>query len=281
MPPTFGLKDPVFGFRFFAGWSPYDNTGVSHILTAQITFVLDATGHWERVYRVYAMAPMTEYFFGMDWIFWTWVTMWIWILVLDMMRFYNQGFNLFFQSGLDSAWNRFDLLLYIVLVYAFYRAYDVHGFTLDQMELLKHNDDVEKFTDLMPLRTKMNDMSRVLSMISCLSVLRFLKYLNGIEQISFMWRVVGSAKVDLFAFATVFVLLLGAFTLLCTMLWGAAERNFHNIPTAFLSLLRMTVGMLDFDYSTMKEHEPTLAPVFLTLFMFVMMLISINFFIAS
>jgi hypothetical protein len=280
MPPTFGLKDPVFGFRFFAGWSPYDNTGVSHILTAQITFVLDATGHWERVYRVYAMAPMTEYFFGMDWIFWTWVTMWIWILVLDMMRFYNQGFNLFFQSGLDSAWNRFDLLLYIVLGYAFYRAYDVHGFTLDQMELLKHNDDVDKFTDLMPLRTKMNDMSRVLSMISCLSVLRFLKYLNGIEQISFMWRVVGSAKVDLFAFATVFVLLLGAFTLLCTMLWGAAERNFHNIPTAFLSLLRMTVGTLDFDYSIMKEHEPTLAPVFLTLFMFVMMLISINFFIA-
>ena len=59
----------------------------------------------------------------------------------------------------------------------------------------------------------MKNMSRVLSWVSFLSVVRFLKYLNGIEQISFMWRVVGSAKVDLLAFATVFLLLLMAFAL--------------------------------------------------------------------
>ena len=79
-------------------------------------------------------------------------------------------------------------------------------------------------------------MSRTYGVISFLSVLRFLKYLNGYEQISFMWRVVGSAKVDLFAFATVFVLLLLSFTLLCKSLWGASERHFHNIPTTFVNL---------------------------------------------
>ena len=138
----------------------------------------------------------------------------------------------------------------------------------------------DEFTDLMPLREEMKNMSKALALMSFLSVVRFLKYLNGIEQISFMWRVVGSAKVDLLAFATVFLLLLGAFALLCQKLWGSSERNFHNLPTAFLSLLRMTVGTLDFDYSVMKENESFFAPVFLTLFMFIMMLISINFFIA-
>lgn len=277
MPPM-GLN--VFGMQLLEGWQPYDNTGLSHILTAQITFVLDATGHWDRVHRIYAMAPMQEYFYGTDRIFWVWLVFWVWILVLDIFRYINQGFNLFFKSGLDSAWNRFDLFLYLLLGYTFYAVHNVYQDTLKTMDHLKLNDERQDFTDLMPLREEMKFISRLFGVISFLSVVRFLKYLNGIEQISFMWRVVGSAKVDLLAFATVFVLLLVSFTLLCKTLWGASERHFHNLPTTFVNLLRMTVGTLDFDYASMKEHEPTLTPVFLTLFMFVMMLISINFFIA-
>ena len=276
--PPFGLS--ILGFQVFEGWRPYDNRGQPHILAAQVTFVLDATGHWDRVHRIYAMAPMLQYFFGVDWIFWSWLVLWVWILILDIMRYINQGFNLFFKSGLDSAWNRFDLFLFLLMGYTFYVTWEVNQYTLEQMDVLKLNDESGAFTDLMPLRDKMKYMSRVFGIISFLSVIRFLKYLNGIEQISFMWRVVGSAKVDLMAFATVFVLLLLSFTLLCKVLWGASERQFHNLPTTFVNLLRLTVGTLDFDFASMKEHEPSLAPIFLTLFMFVMMLISINFFIA-
>ena len=90
MPPVHGID--LFGFRIFDGFDPYASergAGSAHVLSAQITFVLDATGHWERVHRIYAMAPMHEYFFGTDGLFWAWIVLWIWILILDFNRFYK------------------------------------------------------------------------------------------------------------------------------------------------------------------------------------------------
>ena len=95
-----------------------------------------------------------------------------------------------------------------------------------------------------------------------------------------MWRVVGSAKVDLAAFFTVMTLLLFSFALLTNQLFGSAERNFHNIGTSFLSLLRMMVGTLDYNYEVMRETDSTMAPTFVVLFLFIMMLVCVNFFIA-
>ena len=226
------------------------------------------------------MAPMQEFFFGVDWVFWLWMCFWAWILLLDFNRFWQEGSTLYFKSGRDSGWNRFDIVLYVMLAYTFYVAEVVHVDSQRTNEALMENIDTDVFTDLMPLRKKMRDMVQYIALISFLSVVRFLKYLNGIEQVSFIWRVVGSAKLDLLAFTTVFVLLLLGFALLCSTLFGSVEKNFHNIPTALFSLLRMTVGTLDYDYDVMKHQDSTFAPVFLTLFLFTMMLVCVNFFIA-
>eukprot|EP01051_Picozoa_sp_SAG22_P025087 SAG22_NODE_7267_length_756_cov_1.272451_1_plen_182_part_01 len=78
----------------------------------------------------------------------------------------------------------------------------------------------------------------------------------------------------------VFLLILTAFALLFSMLLGAQARDVHNVPSAFISLMRLTVGILDFDYTQWKDADPAYAPVVLVLFVFLIMLTASNIFIA-
>eukprot|EP01050_Picozoa_sp_SAG11_P012736 SAG11_NODE_1436_length_4909_cov_3.825780_10_plen_73_part_00 len=67
---------------------------------------------------------------------------------------------------------------------------------------------------------------------------------------AFLWRVLGHAKLELGAFLVVFLLILVAFALLFSMLFDYAARDVHNAPSAFISLMRLTVGILDFNYTS-------------------------------
>ena len=58
-------------------------------------------------------------------------------------------------------------------------------------------------------------------MSSALLSLKFMKFMNLNEQLSFLWRVIGHAKWELLAFLVVFLLILTAFALLFSMLLGA------------------------------------------------------------
>lgn len=57
-------------------------------------------------------------------------------------------------------------------------------------------------------------------------------------------------------------------------------REFHNLASAIMSLVRLSVGLLDFDYNTMKTAEAFWAPLFLATFVFVAMLTIVNLFIS-
>jgi hypothetical protein len=101
-----------------------------------------------------------------------------------------------------------------------------------------------------------------------------------VEQISFMFRVVGSASTELAAFFFSFIIILIAFAMFVLLLFGSRERQFLNLPTAILSLLRMSVGTLDYDYILMKEQNAWGAGLFILSFLLAIMLVSVNFFIA-
>jgi hypothetical protein len=112
------------------------------------------------------------------------------------------------------------------------------------------------------------------------SIMKIFKYMHHVEQISFMFRVVGSASTELAAFFFSFIIILIAFAMFVLLLFGSRERQFLNLPTAILSLLRMSVGTLDYDYILMKEQNAWGAGLFILSFLLAIMLVSVNFFIA-
>ena len=63
------------------------------------------------------------------------------------------------------------------------------------------------------------------------STLKVMKFMNLSERLSFLWRVLGHAKVELLAFLGIFMVLLLSFGLLATTLMGYHVRELHNVPS--------------------------------------------------
>ena len=258
-----------------------DTNGADQVLTAQISFTVDATGHWDKFYKIYSMRPMRQYFWhGYDTVFVMWIIVLGLQILTDIYFVQKEGLTLYFKEGLGSFWHGLDVVIYILIACGLYQCSVAYVESMDIMLEVEQHMHNKHFVDLMDLRDHMRLVNKLMAWVSFFAMIKFLKFLHEIEQISFMWRVVGSAKVDLAAFMTVLTLLLGAFSVLTNQLFGSAERNFHSATAAFISLLQMMVGILDYDYDLMRKTDQTMAPVFIVLFLFVMMLVSVNFFIA-
>lgn len=185
-----------------------------------------------------------------------------------------------YKTGLDASWNKFDLFFYFVLATSYVYAKHVQNVTGEAIDMITAHMNQDAFVDLMPLREVMRHMKIAFALLLFLSVMKIFKYMYHIEQVSFLFRVVGSASRELAAFFFTFIIMLFAFSMFAVALFGNAERNFHNVPTAFISLLRMTVGTLDYDYPKLQAQSPTYSWMFVVMFLFTMMLVSVNFFVA-
>lgn len=106
------------------------------------------------------------------------------------------------------------------------------------------------------------------------------QYMNFSDNLSFVFKVVSRAKTELLGFMFVYFLIILCFAFLASTLFGYEMREFHNLASAIMSLVRLSVGLLDFDYDVMKTAEAFWAPIFLTLFVFVAMLTVVNLFIS-
>ena len=94
------------------------------------------------------------------------------------------------------------------------------------------------------------------------------QYMNFSDNLNFVFKVVSRAKTELLGFMFVYFLIILCFAFLASTLFGYEMREFHNLASALMSLVRLSVGLLDFDYDTMKTAEGFWAPLFLTTFVF-------------
>ena len=86
---------------------------------------------------------------------------------------------------------------------------------------------------------------------------------------------------DLCAFVTILLLTVLSFAVFGTVIFGDHVRDFHNIPSAFMTMLYWVVGDFSIvDYDAMKQANGTMAPVFITAFLLLVVLTAINMFIA-
>ena len=197
---------------------------------------------------------------------------------------YRLGLRSYFITSENSFWNLYEILFFSFFIKLFVdtRIFYEHCKDTDK-ELLASSKDGTldgQFTDIYSLKSEFRQMLRSVSFLVFLSVLKIFKFMSLSDSLNFMYKVVLRAKGEIAGFMVVYLVLIACSALLATTLFGYEIRDFHNFASSIMSLIRLSVGILDFDYTQMKEADAFFAPVFLVGFVFVSMLTAINMFIA-
>ena len=104
--------------------------------------------------------------------------------------------------------------------------------------------------------------------------------MNLSDSLNFMFKIAARATGEIAGFIVVYTLLLLSCAFLSTTLFGYEMREFHNLASSMVSLMRLSVGILDFDYNLMKTADGFWTPFFIIFFVFICMLIAVNMFIS-
>ena len=113
------------------------------------------------------------------------------------------------------------------------------------------------------------------------AVLKVFKYLQISNKMNSLWEVLQRAFFDILAFVIILLFILGRFGVFACVLFGDHVRSFHNIPSSLHTLLYFSIGdFSNVDYELMKQANSALAPVFIGLFLVLVVLVALNMFIA-
>ena len=86
---------------------------------------------------------------------------------------------------------------------------------------------------------------------------------------------------EIYGFLVVFLIVLACFSFWATAMLGFKLRYFHNFSSSMISLIRLSVGVLDFDYNEWQEADDLWAPIFLVSFVVLVMMTSMYVFCSS
>ena len=113
------------------------------------------------------------------------------------------------------------------------------------------------------------------------AVLKVFKYLQISNKMNSLWEVLQRAFSDILAFVMILLFILGGFAVFACVLFGDHVRSFHNIPSSMHTLLYFSIGdFSNINYELMKQANSALAPVFIGVFMVLVVLVALNMFIA-
>ena len=104
------------------------------------------------------------------------------------------------------------------------------------------------------------------------------KYLRLNQKISVLWSTIYFAFDQLLMFMVVFLIMLAGFGFAAIFVFGTKLGDFRDITNACSSLLRALLG--EFDYTAMRWAAPSIAPIFFGLYIFIVVLVSLNLIIA-
>ena len=257
----------------------YEPVTHDRIVVVQITFILHISGHIDRVARISSIRPMREYFYSTGGsIFYAWIALGALQFLMFLLKLKNPRQH--FIVSVQSTWNTVDGCFYLLMLYTFFEAFGVVEESTTALKALQEAGVQDKFTDLMPLRSATRTLDTLVAGLEFSATLKFLKYMNKSERLSFLWRVIGHAQSELIPFFIVFLTVLLAFALFTVHLFGKVDLAFHDVKSASIALLQLTVGVLEFDVFKWIDAERFWAPMVLIMFIFGVMLVFVNYFIA-
>eukprot|EP00759_Apiculatamorpha_spiralis_P038351 PhF_6_TR37614/c0_g1_i1/m.55894 len=132
--------------------------------------------------------------------------------------------------------------------------------------------DLDRLLEIYLTQVYANSVNTV---ITFLQVLRFLR-LN--DRLNILSRSIAASQNNLIGVIILFVFIVTAFALTGTVLYGVNLREFRNINTAFVTLLKMLLGQID--YSSMRREQRSFTAAFFWSFEVLGLFLLLNFIIA-
>jgi hypothetical protein len=217
-----------------------------------------------------------------------WAFLFLAILFKELRYYSKQGFRAYFITSDAGFWNWFEVVFIISVLMMVDATYRYWQMSRDILETLQDpgrwrntsSTDALEFTDTMNYGKLMRTVMRNISTVTVLGMFKVFKYMSLSPNVYFTWKVLIAARQEMYGFLIVFFMLMACFAFMATAIFGFKLRYFHNFASSFLSLIRLSVGILDFDYAEWQEADDVWAPIFVFSFVFLMMLVAVNMFIS-
>ena len=201
----------------------------------------------------------TVYFTNGDWetrAFWTMVVLYIYFILKELVEMQSLGLKLYFSE----LWNIYEL----VDLYCLYKAFDtMYSFqdisTQVEGELLRSENELVYY-DVMAsggVRSMYRDVKKWMALNAFTAVLKIFKYLKLSSRMNSLWEVLERALSDMLAFMLILFFIMAGFGVPGVVLFGDHVREFHNVPSAFNTLLYWTIGdfsTVDYDIMTQARY---------------------------
>lgn len=200
----------------------------------------------------------------------------VFMIVQELQELSDTGIARYLKSG----WNLFEVV-YIATVLLAISAISKY-IEAEELFLRFYEDDAkqDQYNDALPLRSRYKEMNKFIGMAAFITVFKFLKYVKIFRSTNVLWSTIDRAKAQLFTYLVVMLIIMGAFALLCVMMWGYTSKTFHNIPTAVFSLVRLSSGESELDYQELKRGDASFTPIVFMGFVVFVAIIGMNLMIA-
>lgn len=138
--------------------------------------------------------------------------------------------------------------------------------------------DTWRTTDISALPFTYDSLFSTMAVTLMLCILKCFKYLKLEPSMMRVFDLVYEAAADLTSFLLLFGLLVVAFAMVGHFSFGRSVGAFHSPGESIITCMRFTIG--DVDYDSIKQANPTLAPIFVLTWALVSVLVLVNVFIA-
>lgn len=174
-----------------------------------------------------------------------------------------------------NFWNLIDIINLVLFLIVFllrsiwFLQTEIHPFDITSTG---YPLSLEFVADVWNLEQQINAFNAVLCF------LRVFKFLQLNDRLNLLGRTISEATGDLIGFLFMFAIVFLGYSLLALMVYGTALESFRNYPSACSSLFLILLGELD--YSSMRDVNRVLTPIFFFSFLIIVIFILMNMFLA-
>eukprot|EP00744_Colponema_vietnamica_P005845 GILI01008520.1.p1 GENE.GILI01008520.1~~GILI01008520.1.p1 ORF type:complete len:710 (+),score=131.76 GILI01008520.1:112-2241(+) len=198
------------------------------------------------------------------------VTVWFTLKVFnDMRKGYSSGF-----------WLPFDLFLYSIALYVVILGFIriISGFVRDgEMKGGLPKLDSTSFFSTETIVDEIDTENGAGSLLLLLCLIRTIKYSPALGRVAAFNKTMMMAAADFVPFTVVFGIVFLGFSLMGYVLFGSSLSNYRTVVDSASTMLRCLLG--SYDYESISEVHPNLAPVFFFSYVLIMYMILLSIFI--
>ncbi|KAF3852527.1 hypothetical protein F7725_005882, partial [Dissostichus mawsoni] len=175
-----------------------------------------------------------------------------------------------------NLWNCLDVLIVVLSVVAIIMNVTRTAMVGDRMKgLLENHSAHPSFEALATLQVQFNNVAAVIVFFSWVKLFKFINFNKTMSQLS---GTMSRCAKDLVGFAIMFFIIFLAYAQLAYLVFGTQVNDFSTFQASIFTQFRIILR--DFEFSEIEESNPVLGPIYFTTFVFFIVFILMNMFLA-